>query len=167
MNKLFVIIVANILIFNVANSNEVITGYETSKGTLKLIELREKPSNFIEYSISLNGKVIVISDSQIKKIIGAYPETKPTIFIVKVITGGSGCPATYLVIDLNSPKSIVKELFANCSDIAKVKYYPNNVIKMTNGGEKWNYENGEIIKQNLTEKDIAKQKLWERIQGKK
>jgi len=123
---------------------EVVSELDTSKGNLKLFQKREKPTSFADYSIELNGKVIIKADSQSKRIVSFYPEKKPEYIVVQIITGGSGCPATYKVIDLTFKEPNVTELFGNCSDYIKTEYLSNRKIKLIVGGEAWLYSDGKF-----------------------
>lgn len=123
---------------------EIISELQTSKGTLTIVQKREKPSSFADHSIELNGNEIIKSDSQKKKIVGAFPKKNPKYIVIQIITGGSGCPATYKVIDFTYSEPNINELFANCSDYIKTKYLSNGNIQLTVGGKIWVYSKGEF-----------------------
>ncbi|MDH5778181.1 MAG: hypothetical protein OEZ33_08215 [Gammaproteobacteria bacterium] len=136
---------------------------DTIRGRLQIVKKPTELEYFPDYGLVLGGREIIPFSPEKLKLIGAYPKKKPLYFVVQVLTGGSGCPAYYKVLDTSQVETILKETFANCSDIIQVKHVENGRLMLTIGGEYWTYENNSLTKVHLTENDLNIIKLRKRI----
>ena len=96
---------------------------KTVNGVLQVLRETEDGRRF-KYVVMLQGKVLVEKDSQIKSIKSVYPnKTAARLILLEIITGGSGCPAHYRVVEIKADGGAnVTNEFGICSDLAKTAY---------------------------------------------
>ena len=89
---------------------------ETSIGRLSVTQ--EGDTLAPTFHVSLNNSSLFTSDTGVSlSVIVEVPESKPSILVFMIETGGTGCPAVYRILDVASkPKPFLSDEIGNCSE---------------------------------------------------
>lgn len=135
---------------------KILHSFSTAKGRVDIVNAKYNLGKFQFH----NGKQILLDNKPIGEVIQfklgdikLLPNKESIFIFIQVLSGGSGCPANYLLVDLTKSKARVLDIFGNCSDIHSVSLKENNNLLIKIGNEFWSYDGLKISKQNPTEHD--------------
>ena len=98
---IFILLIGNSCTANEEfNTNNLVT----IKGKLIIFKKFYKKGILPDYIVKLDDRIIIPATLESTKIIKGYPVSNPKYIVLQLITGGSGCPAYYKVIDLSLNK---------------------------------------------------------------
>jgi len=124
----------------------------TVHGTLELYRLEFEDGDRT-YQIALDGKArYEENEYHIVEIAASYPEKEPArVMLLELVTGGSGCPMLYKVLEVKDDGSTVRtKEFGNCA--MAHPSFTDGVLRIDIpkiGGaaaESWRYQNGKLSK---------------------